>query len=421
MNTSNNTSSTGRGNILGQMKSLFQIKDSVSPVKHMDSPTSTKTSGESYREWGVRLSGSSGGNVVSLPPALQSCYWQNVKEQESDKDLQEKNQKALNVEITQLKGKRDSTKILLNNEEQQKEKLNQEIKDHRNKIDEIKSGDSNDIMATVQFYIGTIITILLAVYLFVFYSSASFSAFFDNQGISAAGQAIFNPRCFSDALNNGLGQLLLILLMPVIFLALGFLIHQFGENDKTWTKYIKIGSLYLVTFIFDGLLAFEISQKVFINTVLTEDVYTVSMAFNSPNFWIVIFAGFVAYVIWGLVFDFTLQHFDNMNSHTREIQVLQNKIATAQQTIKDLEAKISQMQAEIKNIEAKISSLEMQLQESRVIDRNVLKHALSEFFNGWLAYMQLAAKSESEKVDARQFYDDFILKIEDKETSSKSA
>ncbi|MBD5329011.1 MAG: hypothetical protein HDS03_03865 [Bacteroides sp.] len=398
---------------MDKIKNLFKTKDALNPAdaQIVARGSNVKEVEETYRAWGVRWSGNAGGNINALNPALQSCYTQNVNEQNQNQELQEKNQSNIQKQIATKQSQRDGLQVQIDSKIRHKERLEEEIQSYRDKIDEINSNDKVNIMAKVNFSIGLIITALLAIYLFVFYSSASFSAFFGNNDISGAGEAIFDAHCYSEAVANGLGQLLFILLMPVIFLGLGFLIHQFGDVEKGWSKFIKIGALYVVTFIFDALLAFEISQKVYNYTVLSEEPYTVSMAFNSPNFWIVIFSGFVAYVIWGLVFDFTLQHFDNMNSHTKEIKVLEDKISNSKQQVDVIKKQIDQIQIQINNLETDIAALNTQLQNKSLIDKNILKQALSEFFTGWLSYMHLAAKSEGDQNIATDTYNTFITQL----------
>lgn len=419
MKTENQSSQESRGILssgLNKMKNIFANKDDKNKPSDQTtlvytSSSTTRATGETYHAWGVRWSGNAGANHTALNPALQACYTQNINEQNNDQENRSRNQQNINSQIQSKIGQRDGERIRLESKERDKCRLNEEAESYRNQIDEIKRGEGTNIMAKVNFIIGSIIAILLAAYLFVFYSSASFSAFFGNNDISGAGEAILDPHCYAEAIENGFGQLLFILLMPIIFLGLGFLIHQFGEANKGFAKYAKITGLYLVTFIFDALLAFEISEKVFDYTVLSEETYTVTMAINSPNFWIVIFSGFVAYVIWGLVFDFTLQHFDNMSAHSKEIKVLEDKIRHIRSRVEVLDTEISQIQININSLETEIARLRTQLQDGSLIDINILKRALSEFFTGWVAYMHLAAKPQEEKDLAAQTYNQFISQI----------
>lgn len=409
-----NTGMLSADGLTNKLRNIFQTKQKA--VYPTQSPISgspnNKSADESYREWGVRWSGNAGANHTALSPALQSCYTQNVNEQKGDIAKQQENQQQLQSEKSNLEGQIKSNQDKLEAHQDKIDRKTQEIVEIKDKIDEIKCGDKKNTMATVNFYIGMTITVLLALYLFIFYSSASYSAFFGNNNITGAGQAIFDPHCYSDAVNTGWGQMLFICLMPMIFLGLGFLIHQFGESESGFSKYLKIGALYFVTFIFDALLAFEISQKVYTNTVIDPEPYTMDMAFSSPHFWIVIFSGFIAYVIWGLVFDFTLQHFDNMNAHTREIQTMENKIDGLKSEIEDVKGEITGVHAKINSLTAKIAGIDNQLQSGFVIDTTIVKQALSNFFTGWIAYMELVGKTQEDKNMASETYNQFIQMIQ---------
>ena len=406
---SNNDQSQTSSSMVNRLKNIFATNTSTS--NSIASQSNAKTGQESYRAWGVRWSGNAGGDILALSPALQSCYTQNINEQNSNQQLQQQNQRKIQDQINNERCKQQNKKLQSEAKQKEKQKINDSIIEYRNEIDEIKRGDKKNIMSKVNFYIGLVITLLLAIYLFIFYSSASFSAFFGNDDVTQAGAAILDSHCFAKAMSNGIGQLLFILLMPVIFLGLGFLIHQFGESEKGVVKYIKIGMLYFVTFIFDALLAFEISETVYNNTVLSPIEYTVSMAFNSPSFWIVIFSGFVAYVIWGLVFDFTLQHFDNMNEHTKEISVLEDKISEAKNKVSQIDSECNIIQQEINQCDNIISRLSNQLNGGTLIDKNEVKRALSDFFTGWLSFMTLVNKSQTEMDESSNVYNQFISQI----------
>ena len=407
---SNNDQPQTSSNMMSRLKNIFATNDTTSA--NVASQSNAKTDQETYRAWGVRWSGNAGGNTLALSPALQSCYTQNVSEQNRDQALQAQAQRKIQDQIDSVRCRQNNKKIELEAKQKDKQRIDNSIIEFRNEIDEIKRGDKKNTMSKVNFYIGLIITVLLALYLFIFYSSASFSAFFGNDDVTQAGAAILDSHCFAKAMDNGIGQLLFILLMPVIFLGLGFLIHQFGESEKGVVKYVKIGMLYFVTFIFDALLAFEISETVYNNTVLSPNGYTVSMAFNSPSFWIVIFSGFVAYVIWGLVFDFTLQHLDNMNEHSREISVLEDKISNAKNEKSNIDSQCSQIQQEINQCDSEISRLQNQLSGSTLINKNQLKQALSDFFSGWISFLNLVNKPDSVKNEASRIYNQFISQIE---------
>ena len=101
------------------IKDLFQTKQST--------PTHAKDSKETYHAWGVRWSGNAGANHTALSPALQSCYTQNINEQNSNQEIQEQNQQNINAQIEAKKGQRDGEKIKLDSKQRDKIRLSEDV------------------------------------------------------------------------------------------------------------------------------------------------------------------------------------------------------------------------------------------------------------------------------------------------------
>ncbi|MDR1983911.1 MAG: hypothetical protein LBQ28_03700 [Prevotellaceae bacterium] len=165
---------------------------------------------------------------------------------------------------------------------------------------------SKKTFTKASFWIGAGI-IFLTIYLFIFYSSAAYSAFFKNftPEDGSVTQTIFDAQAFVKAWNDGFAELILILTIPAVFLWLGFLIHKFQEQ-KDWRKYLKITGLAVIIFFFNCLLAYEITAKIY-NIKLqggleTMPPMTISYALQQINFWLIIFAGFVVNLIWSIMF-----------------------------------------------------------------------------------------------------------------------
>ena len=66
--------------------------------------------------------------------------------------------------------------------------------------------------------------------------------------------------------------------------------------------------LFVVTFLFDAILAYLIDEKIYnLNKRFEDPEFSLGYAIQDPSFWVIIFAGFVSYIIWGLVFDFVMK------------------------------------------------------------------------------------------------------------------
>lgn len=71
----------------------------------------------------------------------------------------------------------------------------------------------------------------------------------------------------------------------VCVLGLGYLIHMYGEN-KTKLNYFKVGVLFLTTFVFDVILAYQIEEKIYnLNKTFDSPPFDLSIAFTKIQFW----------------------------------------------------------------------------------------------------------------------------------------
>src|SRR5690606_33215386 len=123
----------------------------------------------------------------------------------------------------------------------------------------------------------------------------------------------FDGNALAKSIEGGWLEGVFIATIPFAFMGLGYLIHMF-QKHKSWTSYIKIAVLFAVTFIFDAILAYQIEKKIYeIQKTPDSPPFDLKIAFSSVEFWGIIFAGFIVYIIWGLVFDFIMKEYDNFD------------------------------------------------------------------------------------------------------------
>ena len=132
-------------------------------------------------------------------------------------------------------------------------------------IMEAKHGGSKISLITA--IISTIFCGLLAIYLFIFYASAVDKAFFLNteaiqaqlaQGTYAGVNDVVNPSALSKAFQGEWN--LFVVMFPFVFLAFAIALDYFWEQGK-W-MYLVVLLLAALTFVFDYILAVQISQKI---------------------------------------------------------------------------------------------------------------------------------------------------------------
>ncbi len=368
-----------------------------------------KQSTTTYKQHGMMVAGACNGDVATLEPQLSKVKKEIEQQQAENGDLQRAHKEKVNGEITRCE-------LELRQQDEVLRGIKDAIAEHESKIKEIDREIANvkakpeeldfDPMSQVGFYIGGTILVFLTIYLFVFYSSAVYSAFFkvftpDDTGVS---QAIFDAQAIAHAWNMGVTALLFILLIPFVFLGLGFLIHKFQERDKeghiAWTAYAKSFALIVVTFIFDAILAYEITEKLYelkrAGSFETMPEYNLSMAIGSVAFWVIIFSGFLVYLIWGLVFDFTMASYQGMNKVAVKVNALRSTQRIHRQEIDMERSKLSEIEGNKRNIELQLTDWRNKL-GTVVFDKINLALEIANFFSGWLIYV-----SNHDGIDTRE-------------------
>jgi hypothetical protein len=164
---------------------------------------------------------------------------------------------------------------------------------------------------SAQFYIGLGLLLPITLYLLVFYISASYSAFFKEFSNDSLTAAIFDADALTNAFKASWLEGVLVITIPFVFMGLGYVIHMMQKGNGLKNN-LRMIALYVTTFLFDGLLAYQIEKKIYeFNKTLNSEPYNLKVALVEAEFWMIIFAGFVVYIIWGLVFDYVMKEHEN--------------------------------------------------------------------------------------------------------------
>lgn len=408
------------------IKNLFKLKSvpiekQEEPLPKSETNTSEESSEESrkrtYHESGYRDSSRTSGNHSTLSICLDAVY---SKFQNEEKEMVEKQQKLKESYINEQKNRETEIKALTVSQETKEEQLktkNKEIETHQNSIDNLKAEildlprnpEKYNVKATkgasAKFWIGLILLIPITLYLATFYISTSYSAFFKSfDARSTVIQSVLDANAWMKAWNDGFIEVAFVTLIPFVFLGLGFLIHMFGEN-KTKVNYVKLGLLFLVTFVFDSILAYEIESKLYeLNKTFDSPPFDLKIAFTKIQFWGIIFAGFIVYIIWGLVFDFVMKEHREKDRIRSEQEIRQKKILSLSEKITALKHEIEEITASIGNIKELIIKTRGRIEElQNIIDSVIIptkdyKRYASEYVQGWITFIgEKIAVSKTEK------------------------
>lgn len=360
------------------------------------SATYGKSDNETYEDWGFKMAKKQDGNTNSFKGcwALVKEYFRKKEKQDFAKqqEARDKAQHELEKVEIQIKQKENLITTIKGKIEAIKEKIF-ELKKDIFRIQEDPSIIQKDGTNKVGFIIGTVILVGLTLYLFMFYSSATYSAFFKDftPDDNKVAQAIFDAQAFTKAFNDGLMELVLILTIPFAFLGLGYLIHKFQEQ-KDNSKYLKIGMLIFITFAFDFILAYGITEQIYeikrAGSFQEMPEYSISLAMTNVHFWIIIFAGFVVYLIWGFVFDFTIEAYDKLDAVRKAIQAKENEIKLLEGDIEKENTNIEEHQKEIDKLELEAAEHRKVLNgEVFVVNWERFLHCIGDFTNGWTHWM----------------------------------
>ncbi|WP_343633642.1 hypothetical protein [Fluviicola sp.] len=348
-----------------------------------------------YTLYGFRSASKSRSNPEAVEGYLNLVYDKFLEEQMLDEQGIKSQISKLKAEVQQEKTRKNDVTAEISSTKRHKEDKEKEIEELEIEKVDIRNGDG-ELGDTSSFILGAFIALLLTLYLFVFYSSSGYSAFY---GIKPGSLGFINPDVFTDAQNKGGGVIALIILFPVIFLGLGFLIHNSMETNKKLTlqgkpkRYLLISLLLVITLIADVFIGYKISQGVHTNAFnagLTDETWKFKLVFEDINFYLVLVLGFVVYVIWGFLLNFVLSH-SYLKTESEKVKLMLenvgNKITDRRKELTDIISKINRLESDFNNCESKIQQKEKDIigYENGVIPVNVssLKGSIGEFMGGW--------------------------------------
>ncbi len=377
-----------RKNMSG-IKNLFKIRPEQEPTV-LETTENTLQAREqlrmTYYQTGYGASKIANGDPDTFAFALQNLYnsfedlcRKQLNEQETLKQPYKQSQYQ---ERTQLRKLETAYSIY---EGQIKSKI-EDIDRHKFEIVDVKSnpdkyGIDVDKTPKAQFYVGLALLLPITLYLFVFYISASYSSFFKDFEVGSLTAAIFDAKALSKAFNDGLLEAIFVGTIPFVFMGLGYLIHMF-QKEKGWKASLKLVLLFILTFLFDVILAYLIEKKIFDFNALPGETFTAQDAVQSVNFWGIIFAGFMVYVIWGLVFDFVMKEHENLDKIKNFINSKKEAIQVDAQKKIELTEQLDKVKHDITATEGKIIELQSKI-DGFIFPIKEYLHYHYQYVAGW--------------------------------------
>jgi hypothetical protein len=340
-----------------------------------------------YYQSGFAASVKATGKPIVLKACLQNLYMSfedQCRKQKLEQDrLKQPYREEQEKNRTELKKSEAAIGIF----EKKEQDINDEIDQIKSDIIEVKRNpdkygieDGKGLKA--QFYIGLFLLLPITLYLLVFYISASYSAFFKEFANDSLTAAIFDANALTNSFKASWLEGVLVITIPFVFMGLGYVIHMV-QKEKGIKNIIRMIGLFITTFLFDALLAYQIEKKIYeFNKTTDSSPYNLNIALGEAEFWMIIFAGFVVYIIWGLVFDFVMKEFENIDKIRAFIRGKKEKLIDLDKLKVDIIAKINDFKQQVITLNGKNSELQSKI-DGFVFPVKEYLHYHHQYKEGW--------------------------------------
>ncbi len=292
--------------------------------------------------------------------------------------------KDLEQDLRQKEGGNAKIEEQIREKEKEIDKYRKELLQIRESQAEDKEKLKRESFSLVKFSINFFILAMLSVYLFFFYVSATYKALYvDFEGLAerlAQGEGTGSIMPGPAELAAALEYNYLLFVVPFVFYAFGWAFHVTLEMQNKF-KLVYLSMLISVTFVVDFLLAMIINNNTE-NAKALMGLPAIHWS-ESPSFYIILFLGFLVYIIWSILLDSLLREWEKgeITSNLRKI------ISHLQHDIKILKLK----EADLEYIKLQIANYREDL--STVMVGN-LKRYVDQFSSGWISYLTPAGMKD---------------------------
>jgi len=357
------------------------------------------------RDYGFEQSGLHRGDAAALDNLLRQIMNGRLIDENANLEQQQQYQTQIGEEIAEIEKQaeevltqqRHITEVDIPQAESEIRRLEEEV--HQIRVDEAQGHYALNTVDQFSLWKYGITAVLGLVYVFCFYLSAVYSGMIRNIGAeieSSDGAAnastlfanIFVKGAFSTFDFHWIAPVLLLIFAVVLDY---FWDHTDGKQRIWWMVSVAAMVLFL-----DALIAFKIEEQ-------GQNIKQL-MGLEDPNhhwwssidFWIVLVMGFVATLGWGVLvyaFKTELGKTDSRKIVSLKIEHRQHLREVVEKTIYDLKGqltdlggKLNQLYLGIKRLKEKQKTLKVSLSE--------LEKSVTDFYDGWLAYLNSRGNCE---------------------------
>ncbi|WP_242084227.1 hypothetical protein [Aestuariivivens sediminis] len=394
----------------------IDFKNSSNKGKDQETQRKKITTVRSFSDFGHKKSGLNNGDATAFKTHLS---WikdgyvvdENYSEQESiekrkeiESQIEDKKEEKENV----LADKKVIQEVQIPNKKQEKSDLNNSIAQVKNDLDNemLETGYQN---TNYYLYVGLVIS--LSFYLLFFYASTIYSAFFRSAGLlietSGDDLALVIGSIFDmNGIMNPSPNLIMVYLGSFLFFALGIIPHTLKGKYKN----LKIVFFLVVTLAVDALLAYKIDKSIHEIKVLSGIAEEDWMFWTSENFYLVLAFGYLAYLIFGYIYQLMIEEKVKKNPK----KIAQRKVALIKDQIKEINLTINKLQEDIVALDSKVTMLESRIEllnkrlNEAMINPEILSQSLNSFYIGWIQFLNGSLDYERQKEECDTAYKQFM-------------
>ena len=388
----------------------------ISPAQEESGYTKRRERIKSFDKYAFEKAGLNTGDATSMKTYLKWIKDGYIVDETYNEKEHEAHRNKIQAQITEKRDDREKlecekkTTQEVHIQGEQQKVLDYEEEIQQTKLD-LEQNKINTGYSSIKFFTYVSLVVLLSVYLILFYASAIYASFFRNAGslIETAGddivlyldnifdvQGIFQPS----------PALLFVYLGAFLFFAIGLMPHTMTGKFKS----VKVGLAILGALIVDSLLAYKIDSGIHELKKMAGIADENWFFLTSINFYLVLAFGFLAYLVWGYLYDLMLREKEKKNAEICAaliIKDLRTKIKQQKELIKDYKAKVLELESKVNMLEEKIEQLKKDLNKA-MLNPDLLSQNLTSFYSGWRQYLNSSPDYDVRKNECELAYSNFM-------------
>lgn len=263
--------------------------------------------------------------------------------------------------------------------------------------------------AKANFWITVVLLVVIALFLYIFYGSLTYSAFFKNYGaeiaeadtqdISDLFGALIDPMSFEKALESGFGSAATVILVPFVFLGLAWFLYQRKrakdikeketKRETGGFKKFQLNIPLLLVIGLDIVMAYLTVKRIFDTSTMTginTEKWTFWYPFTDLVFYAVILFGAGGYFLLNYLIHIAFDAYDKIDGK-KDAQARRDALS---KEIAKLQVEYTELESEKIHIDEDIKYLQSLLEKGdAIVLWSAIDRRINRFIEGWARFINL--------------------------------